>query len=79
MNIGRIKKLVKMYNNMDDKEFFASLVVFNTIDFLDELDEFSDGDIEYLEKLYRYYLKSDINLTNVDLLMEMFEDKEKLK
>lgn len=58
MNKEKIIELVKTLNNSDYKDVFGALIVFEKLDYLQDLQDFNDGDIEYLEKVYDKFMDS---------------------
>lgn len=77
MNKNKIVELVKILKNSDYKDVFGALIVFEKLDYLQDLQDFNDGDIEYLEKIYNKFMDSYTisGLLNEEL-KEMLENEE---
>lgn len=58
MNKNKIIELVKILKNSDYKDVFGALIVFEKLDYLYNLKDLNDGDIEYLEKVYDKFMNS---------------------
>lgn len=58
MNKNKIIELVKILKNSDYKDVFGALIVFEKLDYLQDLQDFNDEDIEYLEKVYDKFMDS---------------------
>ena len=68
MKLENIKRLVKQFNNEDYKELVGALIVFEKMDYLHDLEDLTDKDIEKLEEIYYKWLHSDISgLLDMDL------------
>lgn len=68
MNKENIKELVKLFNNVNYKDLFGAIIVFEKLDYLAELDDLQDSDINTLETIYEKFMDSDITgLLNDDL------------
>lgn len=68
MKLENIKRLVKQFNNEDYKELVGALIVFEKMDYLQDLEDLTDKDIEKLEEIYYEWLHSDISgLLDTDL------------
>ena len=73
MNLDNVKSLVELFFKSDYKDLFGALVLYESIDYLHDLVDVSQGDMEYEEELYDYYIENDnIKLTNVRELTEDF-------
>lgn len=77
MNKNKIIELVKILKNSDYKDVFGALIVFEKLDYLQDLQDFNDGDIEYLEKVYDKFMDSPTisGLLNEEL-NEILESEE---
>ena len=77
MNKEKIIELVKTLNNSDYKDVFGALIVYEKMDYLQDLQDFNDRDIEYLEKVYDKFMDSPTisGLLNEDL-KEILEESE---
>lgn len=77
MNKNKIIELVKILKNSDYKDVFGALIVFEKLDYLQDLQDFNDGDIEYLEKIYNKSMDSHTisGLLNEEL-KEILEESE---
>ena len=77
MNKNKIIELVKTLNNSDYKDVFGALIVFEKLDYLQDLQDFNNGDIEYLEKVYDKFMDSPTisGLLNEEL-REILESEE---
>lgn len=58
MNIDKIKELVKILNNSDYKDVFSALVIFEYMDYLQDLNDFSNMDIEVMEEVYEEFMNN---------------------
>ena len=58
MNKENIKELVKTFKKADYKELFAALVLFEKIDYLHDLNDLLDSDVEFLEQVYNKFMES---------------------
>lgn len=58
MNKNKIIELVKILENSNYKDVFGALVVYEKMEYLQDLQDFNDGDIEYLEKVYDKFMDS---------------------
>ena len=71
MNKEKIKELVNVFHQYNYKDFFGALMVYDNIDYLMELEDLTDAEIDYLEKLYDVFMASnDIQLINADAILE---------
>lgn len=77
MNKEKIIELVKTLNNSDYKDVFGAIVVFEYIDYLQDLQDINNIDIEYLEEVYDRFMESSTitGLLN-DELKEIIEEEE---
>ena len=75
MELNDIKDLVKLFNEIDCKTLFGALVVYETIDHIQDLEDFNEKDVEYLEKLCKFWVDSDIDLINARQLIEEYEER----
>ena len=68
MKLENIKRLVKQFNNENYIDLVGALIVFEKMDYLQDLEDLTDKDIEKLEKIYYEWLHSDISgLLDMDL------------
>ena len=58
MNKEKIIELVKTLNNNNYKDVFGSILIFEKLDYLQDLQDIDDKDIEYLEKVYNKFMDS---------------------
>lgn len=58
MNKEKIIELVKTLNNNDYKDVFGAIVVFEYIDYLQDLQDINNIDIKYLEEIYDRFMES---------------------
>ena len=49
-------------------------MVYEKIDYIGELEDLTQQEIDYLEQVYNFYMKTDINLINSTELLDAFED-----
>lgn len=71
MNKEKIKELVNVLHQYNYKDFFGALMVYENINYLMELEDLTDAEIDYLEKLYDVFMASnDIQLINADAILE---------
>ena len=76
MNLDRIKELVKQLRNENYKDLFAALILYEEIDYIHELEDVNEKDIEFLEKIYKKFMDKDYitSLINQDILDLMEEE-----
>lgn len=58
MNKEKIIELVKTLNNNNYKDVFAAIVIFEKLDYLQDLQDIDDKDIKYLEEVYDRFMES---------------------
>ena len=77
MNIEEIKRLVREFHRVDYKDLFGALVVYETEDYLHNIDDLNKGDIDFLNGLYDYYMDRDdiTGLMNVNELIEDYKEE----
>ena len=79
MKLENIKRLVKQFNNEDYKELVGALIVFEKMDYLHDLEDLNNKDIEKLEEIYYKWLHSDISgLLDMDLKDLIDEELEEV-
>ena len=71
MNKENIKNIVKYLNTLDYKELVASIILFEKLDYIMDIEELTDDDIKTLEKIYKKYIDSK---TITGLLNEEIQD-----
>ena len=78
MTKQELKDIVDYFRTLDYSTFMKALMVYESIgtDYYYEsrMEEMDENDLNYLTELYRFYLKSDIQLINFEELKEQFED-----
>lgn len=74
MELNDVKDLVKLFNEVNYKTLFKALMVYEQIDYIGELEDLTQQEIDYLEQVYNFYMKTDINLINSTELLDAFED-----
>ena len=77
MNKEKIIELVKTLNNNNYKDVFGAILIFEKLDYLQDLQDIDDKDIEYLEEVYNKFMDSPTitGLLN-DELKEIIEEEE---
>ena len=77
MNKEKVIELVKILNNNDYKDVFGALIVFEKLDYLHNLEEFNDKDVEFLESVYNKFMDSStcVGLINEEI-NEFLESEE---
>lgn len=77
MNKEKIIELVKTLNNNNYKDVFGSILIFEKLDYLQDLQDIDDKDIEYLEEVYNKFMDSPTitGLLNEEL-KEFLESEE---
>ena len=77
MNIEEIKRLVKEFHRVNYKDLFGALITYETEDYLHNIDDLNEGDIDFLEGLYDYYMDRDdiTGLMNVNELIEDYKEE----
>ena len=77
MNKEKIIELVKTLKSNDYKDVFAAIVIFEKLDYLQDLQDIDDKDIEYLEEVYNKFMDSPTiaGLLNEEL-KEFLESEE---
>lgn len=58
MNKEKVIELVKILNNSNYKDVFGALIVFEKLDYLHNLEDFDDKDVEFLEGVYNKFMNS---------------------
>lgn len=58
MNKEKVIELVKILNNSNYKDVFGALIVFEKLDYLHNLEDFDDKDVEFLEGVYNRFMDS---------------------
>jgi hypothetical protein len=77
MDIEKIKELVKIFKEANYKDLFGALIINEQLDYMHDLDELNEGDIEILEGLFNRFMKSDnATLINRDLLDDLDDMEE---
>lgn len=77
MDIEKIKELVKIFKKANYKDLFGALIINEQLDYMHDLDELNEGDIEILEGLFNRFMKSDnATLINRDLLDDLDDMEE---
>ena len=71
MNKENIKSIVKYLNNLSYEELFASIIIYEKMDYLQDLEDLTDDDIKTLEKIYQRFMESK---TITGLLNEEIQD-----
>lgn len=77
MNKEKIIELVKTLKNNNYKDVFGAIVIFEKLDYLQDLQDIDDKDIEYLEEVYNKFMDSPTiaGLLNEEL-KEFLESEE---
>ena len=77
MNKEKIIELVKTLNNNNYKDVFAAIVIFEKLEYLHDLQDIDDKDINMLEEIYDRFMESSTitGLLN-DELKEIIEEEE---
>lgn len=77
MNKEKIIELVKTLNNNNYKDVFGAILIFEKLDYLQDLQDIDDKDIEYLEEVYNKFMDSPTitGLLNEEL-KEFLESEE---
>lgn len=77
MNREKIIELVKTLNNNNYKDVFGAILIFEKLDYLQDLQDIDDKDIEYLEEVYNKFMDSPTitGLLNEEL-KEFLESEE---
>ena len=77
MNKEKVIELVKILNNNDYKDVFGALIVFEKLDYLHNLEEFNDKDVEFLEGVYNKFMDRStcVGLINEEI-NEFLESEE---
>lgn len=71
MNLENIKELVRIFKNADYKDLFGALVLNERIDYLHDLEDLQENDLEYLEELYNNFMNSDLQLIDLEELEDL--------
>jgi hypothetical protein len=80
MNKENIKNIVKYLNNLDYKELIASIILFEKLDYLQDIEDLTDDDIKTLDKIYQKFMDSNtitglLNEEIQNIIDEILEDK----
>lgn len=75
MNLENIKQIVKYLNGVKYSDLFGAIMVFEKLDYLHDLEDLNQQDLDYLEDLYDYFMDCDYftGLFNTSELVEMYE------
>lgn len=71
MNLENIKELVRIFKNADYKDLFGALVLNEKIDYLHDLEDLQENDLEYLEELYTNFMNSNLQLIDLEKLEDL--------
>lgn len=73
MNKEKIIELVKTLNNNNYKDVFGAILIFEKLDYLQDLQDIDDKDIEYLEEVYNKFMDSPTitGLLNEELIAKI--------
>ena len=77
MNKETIKRLLYQFSNEDYKNFIGALIMNELIDYTQDIEDITNGDIETLEEIYNYFIESD-RITSI-LNQEVLDYIEKIK
>ena len=74
MNMELLKEYTRTLKNMNYKEFIGAIILNEKLDYLQDLEDITQKDVDYLTKLYNYYMENDyLNIFNVNELIEEYE------
>ena len=76
MKKENIKEIVKQLNNYDYKELFASIIIYEQISHIQDIEDLTDNDIEFLEDIYYRFLHSETTGLINDDIKEMIKGEE---
>ena len=76
MNIDKIKKLVKILNKNNYKDVFAAIIMYEKLDYLQDLIDVNQSDIDDLEDIYKKFMKSDCKSLLNDDINDIIESEE---
>lgn len=71
MDLENIKELVRIFKNADYRDLFGALVLNEKIDYLHELEDLQEKDLEYLEELYNKFMDSNLQLIDIEALEDL--------
>lgn len=76
MNLENIKEIVKYLKNVSYTDLFGALMVFEHVDYLHDLEDLDQSDIDYLEDVYDYFMDNDYftGLMNCSEIIEGYEE-----
>lgn len=75
MNLENIKEIVRYLKGVKYSDLFGAIMVFEKLDYLHDLEDLNQQDLDYLEDLYDYFMDCDYftGLFNTSELVEMYE------
>lgn len=75
MNLENIKEIVRYLEGVKYSDLFGAIMVFEKLDYLHDLEDLNQQDLDYLEDLYDYFMDCDYftGLFNTSELVEMYE------
>ena len=83
MELEKIKELVKILHNNDYKNIFGAMIIFEKMDYLQELEDLDNKDMETLENIYNKYMDSKTitgllneEINDIKVLEELQRNKE---
>lgn len=76
MDLKEIKRLVREFHRVDYKNLFGALITYETEDYLHNIDDLNEGDIDFLNGLYNYFMDRDdiTGLMDANALIEDYKN-----
>ena len=73
MELKKVKELIRLFHQVSYQDLFGALVLNEKIDYLDEVEDITQSDIDYTERLYEYFIESDKYSGLINQLEDFFE------
>lgn len=76
MNLENVKEILRYIRNANYVDVFGALMLNEQIDYMHEIDDIIQGDIDYLQKVYDYFMDNDYytGLINAEEIIDGYED-----
>ena len=55
----KVKELIRLFHEVNYIDLFGALVLNEKLDYLQDLEDITDGDFKYAEELYDYFMDCD--------------------
>lgn len=76
MELKNVKEILRYIRNANYADVFGALMLNERIDYMHEIDDITQSDIDYLEGVYDYFIGNDYftGLMNCSEIIEGYED-----